>query len=189
VLHTRITDELSEDIRRVAEGLRIPVSNLVRNVLEEVFDVVEAVTDNVGDLVEEVLDEADRVRERLERRHEDRNARVWSRDAEPNLEDDAWESRAATVDVAPEPDRSTDAPGASAESASPVESGAHEAERPDERPRFPEVLGWQRLTLNTNRACAACGRGMARGEEAFLGISEDGPSRTTLCPSCVPAQG
>ena len=48
VLHTRVSEELSEDIRRFAEEVRVPASNLVRNVLEEVFSVVETVSDDVG---------------------------------------------------------------------------------------------------------------------------------------------
>lgn len=71
VLHTRISEPLAEDIRRMAEDLRVPVSNLVRNVLEEAFAVVETVTENVGDLIEEVVDEAERTRERI-RRYSDR---------------------------------------------------------------------------------------------------------------------
>ena len=63
VLHTRISQQLAEDIGRMAEDLRVPVSNLVRNVLEEVFSVVETVTDNVGELIEGVMDES-RVRRR-----------------------------------------------------------------------------------------------------------------------------
>jgi hypothetical protein len=71
VLHTRISEQLAEDIRRMAEDLRVPVSNLVRNVLEEAFDVVDSVSDNVGDLVEEVVEEAERARDRIRarRRH------------------------------------------------------------------------------------------------------------------------
>jgi hypothetical protein len=64
VLHTRISHRLAEDIGRMADDLRVPVSNLVRNVLEEVFSVVETVTDNVGELIEDVMDEAGRARER-----------------------------------------------------------------------------------------------------------------------------
>jgi len=71
VLHTRISEPLAEDIRRVAEDLRVPVSNLVRNVLEEAFAVVETVSENVGDLIEEVVDEAERTAERI-RRYSDR---------------------------------------------------------------------------------------------------------------------
>ena len=60
VLHTRISERLSDDIRRLAEDLRVPTSNLVRNVLEEVFSVVESVSDDVSDLVDDVLEEAPR---------------------------------------------------------------------------------------------------------------------------------
>ena len=76
VLHTRVSDALAEDIRRMADDLRVPASNLVRNVLEEAFSMVEVVTENVGDLIEDVVDEADRARERMRwprpRRHRDR---------------------------------------------------------------------------------------------------------------------
>ncbi len=64
VLHTRISQQLAEDIGRMADDLRVPVSNLVRNVLEEVFSVVETVTDNVGELIDGVMDEAEQARER-----------------------------------------------------------------------------------------------------------------------------
>jgi hypothetical protein len=67
VLHTRISEPLAEDIRRMAEDLRVPVSNLVRNVLEEAFAVVETVSENFGDLIEDVVDEAERTRERIRR--------------------------------------------------------------------------------------------------------------------------
>jgi hypothetical protein len=75
VLHTRISDRLAEDIRRIAEELRVPVSNLVRNVLEETFGVVEAVTNNVGDLLEDLLDEAEVARQRFGERGRAREAR------------------------------------------------------------------------------------------------------------------
>lgn len=92
VLHTRISEPLAEDIRRIADELRVPVSNIVRNVLEEAFSFVETVTDNVGDLVEDVADEADRVRARSRhhrhhrhrsRRHRSRPPREESRRAGP----------------------------------------------------------------------------------------------------------
>jgi len=72
VLHTRVSEPLADDIRRMAEDLRVPVSNLVRNVLEEAFSVVEAVSENVGDLIDDVVDEAERTRDRI--RHRRRNA-------------------------------------------------------------------------------------------------------------------
>ena len=76
VLHTRISEDLADDLRRVAEDLRVPVSNLVRNVLEEAFSVVESVTGNVGELIEEVMDEAEAVRDRLRGRQRRRSRRM-----------------------------------------------------------------------------------------------------------------
>ncbi len=65
ILHTRISEQLAEDIRAIAEDLRVPVSNLVRNVLEEAFSAAERVTDDVGDLVDEVMGEAERASRRF----------------------------------------------------------------------------------------------------------------------------
>jgi hypothetical protein len=81
ILHTRISEDLAEDLRRVAEDLRVPVSNLVRNVLEEAFSVVTTVTDNVGELIEEVMGEAEAVRERIRgrQRRKRRGERAWER--------------------------------------------------------------------------------------------------------------
>jgi hypothetical protein len=93
VLHTRISEGLAEDIREVADELRVPVSNLVRNVLEDVFSVVEAVTGNVGDLIDEVVDEAGRARETLGRR-----ARRYARDAR-GFEDERGSSRSSEEEL------------------------------------------------------------------------------------------
>jgi GYF domain 2 len=82
VLHTRVSDRLADDIRGIAEDLRVPVSNLVRNVLEEVFDAVESVSDDLGGVLEEVMDEAEgasrrlrRARQRVRQRRERRRSR------------------------------------------------------------------------------------------------------------------
>lgn len=85
VLHTRISDDLAEDIRRLADDLRVPASNLVRNVLEEAFSVVETVTENVGEFVDDVVEEAARARSRIRRRRSRGAARrrpVRDRDVE-----------------------------------------------------------------------------------------------------------
>ena len=94
VLHTRISEQLAEDIRAIADDLRVPVSNLVRNVLEEVFSVVETVSDNVGELIEGVMDEAGRARERARQRGAQRG-RPRERAPEGDAERPAGEPRAA----------------------------------------------------------------------------------------------
>lgn len=70
VLHTRISHQLADEIRKVADELRVPVSNLVRNVLEEAFSVVETVSENVGEILEDILDEAEAARDRYRARSE-----------------------------------------------------------------------------------------------------------------------
>ena len=71
VLHTRISEQLAEDIRAIADDLRVPVSNLVRNVLEEAFDAVERVSGDVSSLMDDVLEEAELASQRY-RRYRDR---------------------------------------------------------------------------------------------------------------------
>jgi hypothetical protein len=78
VLHTRISEQLAGDIRQIAEDLRVPVSNLVRNVLEETFSAVENVTDGMGDLLEDVIEQAERASDRIhdfQRRRKERESR------------------------------------------------------------------------------------------------------------------
>ncbi len=93
MLHTRISEHLADDIRRMAEDLRVPVSNLVRNVLEEAFSVVERVTDNVGELIEDVIDEAEAARDRIHRRSRRKGRR---REAPPPASPEPAEPSAAT---------------------------------------------------------------------------------------------
>jgi hypothetical protein len=64
VLHTRISEELAEDIRRAARELRVPASNLVRNVLEEAFSALETVSERVGGWLEEAAQDLERIRTR-----------------------------------------------------------------------------------------------------------------------------
>jgi hypothetical protein len=71
VLHTRISEQLAQEIRAIAEDLRVPVSNLVRNVLEEAFDAVERVSGDVSSLMDDVIEEAELASQRY-RRYRDR---------------------------------------------------------------------------------------------------------------------
>jgi hypothetical protein len=127
ILHTRISEDLAEDIRRVAEDLRVPVSNIVRNVLEEAFSVVETVTDNVGVLLEDVVDEAEAARQRLRarqrrRRREAERARQARRGAEPETEA-ARRQAAGLADVVGWQALRVERPQVCAECGGPIERG------------------------------------------------------------------
>jgi hypothetical protein len=93
VLHTRISEQLAEDIRAIADDLRVPVSNLVRNVLEEAFDAVERVSGDVSTIVDDVIQEAELASQRYQR--------YRNRIRERARERRAAEARA--TDAAPEP--------------------------------------------------------------------------------------
>jgi hypothetical protein len=150
VLHTRISEQLAEDIRAIADDLRVPVSNLVRNVLEEAFSAVERVTGDVGDLLDDVLEEAEVASERYRRyrgRVRDRaRARAQERGA------------AGGVRETEEP------PGYAAAPARP----------PAEDP-LARVVAWQAVVLAAARRCARTGRELRPGERAYLGLGDTGP--------------
>jgi len=164
VLHTRISEELSEDIRRMADELRVPVSNIVRNVLEEAFSVVETVTDNVGDLIEDVVDEAEAAAERIRRR---------KRRHRPGA---APHRRAEWLDEEPldvEPER---------ESKREPES---EPERPGTRQAPDDVLGWQPMVLAREQSCSDCGMSLAKGANAYAAVTSRGIGTSYVCEDCL----
>jgi hypothetical protein len=160
VLHTRISEQLSEDIRRVADDLRVPVSNVVRNVLEEAFGAVERVSEEVGELLDEVLGGAEEASEDLRdayRRYERRRGRRRERER-----------------------------GRSEPRPKPVEETSEQAPSTD---RFSGILGWQALRVNQGSACAGCGSELGPGQEAFLGVTKQGLGDTWLCPDCMHSHG
>lgn len=72
VLHTRVPAVLERELRRFADGLRVPVSNLVRTILEDAVKAADMATENVeGKLkraAEQLEHERERFGERLRRR-------------------------------------------------------------------------------------------------------------------------
>jgi|SRR5579862_67667 len=78
VLHTRIPESLEDAIKDKARRLRIPVSNLVRNVLEQAFHLVEEVVDDGLEIANTARRGAERVREAaLRTRHRDDGVYGW----------------------------------------------------------------------------------------------------------------
>jgi len=155
ILHTRISDQLAEDIREVAEELRVPVSNLVRNVLEEAFTAAERVRDDMGGLLDEVMDEAEKASARYVQFRQRRRAR------------DARRERRAG-DVADSGAESHEQSGTGKAGSASDDPGASLSAE------FPEVIAWQPVVLNTARRCARTGEEIAAGERAYLGLGEAG---------------
>src|SRR3954462_9941506 len=68
VLHTRVPAVLERELKRFADNLRIPVSNLVRTILEDALDVADAATENVEERLKNAAKQLEHERERLKRR-------------------------------------------------------------------------------------------------------------------------
>jgi len=193
VIHTRVSEQLSDDIRKFADDLRVPASNLVRNVLEEVFTMVDSVSDDVGDLFDDLLEEADSVRERVRNQAESQNRRArrrghrfgrshrWAKYRDGDSDDD--------VEAELRDDEASDQSESAASSDSQAASNRDDGESAPPKPRaadlFPDILGWQPLVLNRDFACGRCERRLAAGESAFLGIGESGLTQTALCGRCA----
>jgi hypothetical protein len=187
VLHTRISEQLSEDIRSFAEDLRVPASNLVRNVLEEVFTVVGGVSDDVGDLFDDLIEEAEGVRERVRnqaasgqrRRHRGRGRRRHRSRGEDEADDETVEAELSRDEA------SEEVAGASTSRAETADEARAKETPPRAAELFPDILGWQPLVLNRDFECGRCERNLAAGESAFLGLGEKGLTQTALCGRCA----
>ena len=156
VLHTRISEQPAEDIRAIADDLRVPVSNLVRNVLEEAFDAVERVSGDVSNLMDDVLEEAELASQRY-RRYRDRvRDRAQARAAE-----------ARTGAVVQESDRAPT-------------YGPPKSEDP-----LAHVVAWQPVVLAAPRPCARTGRELRPGERAYLGLGDTGPLGIYVAGSAI----
>jgi hypothetical protein len=68
VLHTRVPAVLERELKRFAENLRVPVSNLVRTILEDALDVADAATENVETRLKNAAHQLEVERERLKKR-------------------------------------------------------------------------------------------------------------------------
>ena len=68
VLHTRVPAVLERELKRFAENLRVPVSNLVRAILEDAVSVADAATESVETRLKHAAQQLESERERLRRR-------------------------------------------------------------------------------------------------------------------------
>ena len=68
VLHTRVPAVLERELKRFAENLRIPVSNLVRTILEDAVNVADAASENVQVRLKRAAQHIEHEREKLKKR-------------------------------------------------------------------------------------------------------------------------
>lgn len=67
VLHTRVPAVLERELKRFAENLRIPVSNLVRTILEDAVTMADAASNRVEERLHSAARSLEQERERLKR--------------------------------------------------------------------------------------------------------------------------
>jgi hypothetical protein len=70
VLHTRVPAVLERELKRFADNLRIPVSNLVRTILEDALSVADAATGNVEERLRRAAHHLEKEREKIKKRLE-----------------------------------------------------------------------------------------------------------------------
>jgi hypothetical protein len=70
VLHTRVPAVLERELKRFAENLRIPVSNLVRTILEDALSVADLATEGVEERLKRAAYHLEKEREKLKKRME-----------------------------------------------------------------------------------------------------------------------
>jgi hypothetical protein len=70
VLHTRVPAVLERELKRFADNLRVPVSNLVRTILEDALSVADAATENVEERLRRAAERLEKEREKLKKRME-----------------------------------------------------------------------------------------------------------------------
>lgn len=70
VLHTRVPAVLERELKRFADNLRIPVSNLVRTILEDAVSVADAATESVEERLKKAAKHLEKERERIKKKME-----------------------------------------------------------------------------------------------------------------------
>jgi hypothetical protein len=70
VLHTRVPAVLERELKRFADNLRVPVSNLVRTILEDALNVADAATENVEERLKSAARTLEKERERIKKKME-----------------------------------------------------------------------------------------------------------------------
>jgi hypothetical protein len=68
VLHTRVPAVLERELKRFAENLRVPVSNLVRTILEDAVLAADAAGESVEGRLKQAAQQLEREREKLKKR-------------------------------------------------------------------------------------------------------------------------
>ncbi len=180
VLHTRVPAVLEDELKRLATNLKMPVSNVVRAILEDAIEAVEVVgvraEDELKGFVHRLSEQREAIRQGATAagRSAARAQPVQPAEAKP-AEVKSAEAKPAEAQLSP-----SDAK-APASDPAPTETALT---CPSEDRSLDDVIGFQQLTLRADSPCTVCGRVLPRGTEACRGVRDDGGPRVLLGPSC-----
>lgn len=169
VLHTRVPAVLEEELKQLATNLKMPVSNVVRAILQDALEAVEVVGVRAEGEIKGFVDRLSEQREAI-RRGAARAGRAASRGAKD----------ASDAEVIEEADEAAEAGdgGDAARSAAPTFTC------PPSDPSLDDVVGFQRLTLRADAECTVCGRPLPKGTEGCRGVRDEAGPRVLLGPRC-----
>lgn len=181
MLHTRVPAVLEDELKRLATNLRMPVSNVVRAILEDAIEAVEVVgvraEDELKGFVTKLSEQREAIRQGAS--HAVRSATqthaVKARDeADPtDVEVSEAQTNEAQANEADHSDAANERPATSA----PTDTQLTDTSV------LADVIGFDRLTLRRDATCAVCGEALPRGEDAWRGIRDGGPS-VLVCARC-----
>jgi len=161
VLHTRVPAVLEQELKRLAQSLRMPVSNVVRAILEDAVTAVDLVGRKAEGEMNRVVDRMAEKRERL-------------RD----------------IATGPRGKTDEDEQVAKKESNPPSAPSKADTEPPkDAKQQLEGVIGFQPLLLASSTTCSVCGIDLKVGTEAFVGVRDMPGPRVLIGPECLPKPG
>ena len=160
VLHTRVPEVLDQELKRLADSLRVPVSNVVRAILMDAVEAADTVGQRAEGELRSVVNRLTAKREQLHAQTTDALRAGAPLPAQPSQHPSS-------------PDTAAPAATTAATTAAPV-------------PPLAGVIGFQPLLLAKPTVCALSGREIAAGEQAYMGISDRPGHAPIIAPECLP---
>ena len=178
LIQTRVPQNLENTLKDEARKRRLSVSHLIRNVLEDTFNLVDNVVTEVDRVVADSVGMAQTLRRDAQRLAATARGQTAHRTSTAPDAAAPANDTAAPDESAGDPPNEEQAP--SAEATEPATDSLSEGP-------LAAVFGFQELVLNQSAQCAACGSPIARGQHAFLGMTDRPGPRIWACQSCVAA--
>ena len=184
LIQTRVPQDLESTLKDEARKRRLSVSHLIRNVLEDTFNLVDNVVTEVDRVVADSVGVAQTLKRDAQRLAATARGETAHRTGQPAAEETAAPDLEVRVTQSIPAAEAAHAPAPEADS---LEARADEPSSPNRlnEAALASVFGFQELVLNRNAQCAACGTAIARGEHAYLGMTDQPGPRIWVCQNCI----